>query len=263
MNKTILTSVVLAATLNACAADMQQDDETAETASARASAQTEERSVLDTESKLASAAVNLGADAVGVVKAANTNCPNGEIDMGMDNENHNNNNSRSGWIGATASTQNTTFKFCYARGSDFHQVRSDNANDNYAVIKLGTRCPAGSVEFWRHFDGEDDNTSTTVWVGPVGSGNAGEKGNLDLHFCLFRASPSAPTGYNTWPSIGVPYGVFGSAGLRGTLEAGNVYTDDEDDNNHDTLGGDYVGSERLLEPRFKNGGTRLYMARVR
>lgn len=262
MKKVAISSVVLVFAFAACAADPAvQEEDAVEAPAMRGEEISSEREIVDVHGALREAVLPLGDDRIGVIKAANTNCPNFEFAHGMDNENHNNNNNRAGWIGATVSNANTTFKLCAVPASGFHAIRSDNANDNYAVLKLGVRCPTGSVEYARYFDGEDSNSGTSVWVDSAGNG--GGQGNLELHFCLFRASPRAPAPYVTWPSIGVPYGVFGSAGLRGTLEAGNVYTDDEDDSNNDSITGDFAGSEGFLQTRFKNGATRLFMARVR
>jgi hypothetical protein len=209
---------------------------------------------------------------VGVIQGNGVNCPGNNIELmiGLDTENDDNNNQRSGWVGATTGSSNTYFHLCRVDGTKFKQVKSANAADNYAVVKLGTKCPDGSVEFTRYFDAND---SCGNWLGGIGAcgpygdyegnitpnsygGNYGN--NLTMLFCMFRASSSAAT-FN-FPNLGSPYGVFGASGLHGTMESGWVYTDDEDDSNNNQTWGLTGGSEAFLEAG-KN--TKLHMARVR
>ena len=76
-------------------------------------------------------------------------------------------------------------------GANFAPIRSSNQNENYAVLKAGTRCPTGSTEFQRYFNG-NDNTADWRRVGFDDGGHSQCWGNLTLNFCMFRANPSAP-----------------------------------------------------------------------
>lgn len=201
-------------------------------------------------------ALVFGNDDVGVIKAAGTNCPFGERVYIMDNENSDNNNGRSGWIGATTSNHNTTLRFCVAPGFLFKQVPSGNAAHNYAVLKLGPSCPAGSVLVRRRFDCDDNNTNNS---GVDDGGNVMVDGNWTLHFCMFVASPVASPNFS-WINLGVPYGVLGGSGLLGTLESGWIRTDDEDRNNNNQFFAAAGGWQTFLQV---GANTRMSMARVR
>ncbi len=189
-----------------------------------------------------------------------------EIMLGIDNENDNNNNSTIGWVGAASSGQNTYLRFCRVRGSQFKQVRSDRGSDTYAVLKLGTTCPTGSVELTRYFD---NNDSCGNWLGSIGAcrayqdwygnispnsygGNYGN--NLTMKLCMFRASATAAN--FSFPALSTGYGVFGQGGL----ENGWIYTDDEDDNNHNSLTGSTAGSAAFLTA---GSNTKLWFSRKR
>ncbi|HEX6292208.1 MAG TPA: hypothetical protein VFZ66_23670 [Herpetosiphonaceae bacterium] len=160
---------------------------------------------------------------VGVIPSTGS-CPTGQlVTIHMDDEDNNNANGRGGWIGATTSTNNTTFRFCRVPGSLFRALSTTNQPQrHYAVLKLGSVCPAGSVEFGRYFDNEDNNNQN--WSsGPI-TPNVSTN-NTTLRFCLFRA---ASTTMSAFPNLGFSYGVFAPASFSQALATGYVYTDDED-----------------------------------
>lgn len=200
-------------------------------------------------------APTLTAQPVGVIPEAGFNCPSGmaRITLFLDNEDDDNANSRMGWIGATEQDRdNTLLHFCRADGALFRPVASGKAESNYAVLALGATCPSGSVSLTRHFDNEDHPGCSF----PAACALANN--NLDLRLCMFRASER--TGSTApFPSIGIPYGVFGTASLPGSSGSGFIFTDDEDDDNHNSLSGDTAGSEVFLSV---GRNTLLRMVRV-
>jgi hypothetical protein len=158
---------------------------------------TDDAELLDTEAEesdevIGSTSQALTSTDVGVIKEAGAACP-GEIDWYFDDENDNNQNRYSGWIGATSSGANTTIRFCRVQGSRFTQIPSSYSYHNFAVLKLGSTCPAGSMEFSRYWDNEDDGSSNQPSLVDTG-GNTSTAKNVNLHFCMFRASAGAGSG---------------------------------------------------------------------
>ena len=135
--------------------------------------------------------VVVGPHDMGVIAPA-SGCPGNAatVTMHMDNEDRRASSWVSGWVGATQmdDSGNTNFAFCRVDGTQFHslQAASDPRTD-YALLKLGTDCPPGSVEFSRHFDNEDHNNLNSY------TGNIAPDymdGNTTLYFCLFRGNGS-------------------------------------------------------------------------
>jgi hypothetical protein len=156
----------------------------------------------------------------------------------MDDEDSSNNSSLSGWVGATSSQ--TSFHFCRVDGSAFTGVQtqrcSGSSSDSYAVLKLGTTCPNGSVEFSRYFDNEDssNNNSNSGNIAP----STQDSGGTRLTFCgflalSFLAKCTADPGpdLKNFPILGFAYGVFAGPRVATAFESGQIYTDDEDSSN--------------------------------
>jgi len=98
----------------------------------------------------------------------------------------------------------------------------------YAVLSLGSRCPAGSLPVVRHLSDEgtcDRSRSPALSIapnaianpgGPHSVGCTGTQGQetgadfTDLHFCLFEPGPPAEPGAPAaaFPDLGFPYAVF-------------------------------------------------------
>jgi len=172
---------------------------------------------------------------IGIIPAS-TSCPYGGAlrEIHMDDEDNNNKSKVFGWVGATESSHNTTFRFCRVDGSNFFPLAwasPSNVSAYYAVLKMGSECPNGSFEFSRYFDNEDKNNSNWAngdiepsWV----------RANTHMVFCLFRG---AGPGYamSAFPDLGIEYGVFADLESESTfplaIDVGYVYTDDEDRNN--------------------------------
>jgi hypothetical protein len=206
---------------------------------------------------------------VGVI--AGGSCPN-PVTIYMDDEDSSNNSSLSGWVGATSSQ--TRFQFCRVDGSEFHRVRQSLCNstssESYAVLKLGTTCPNGSVEFSRYFDNEDsgNNNSNSGNIAP----STQDSGGTRLTFCGFLAStfltkctPSPVPELKNFPILGFAYGVFGSQYVPTAFESGQIYTDDEDSSNSNNWDLSQVDSRDVSAiQRFMSGdsNTQLSIARV-
>jgi hypothetical protein len=157
---------------------------------------------------------------VGIIESA-FGCPASateEVHIHMDNQDGQNISNVTGWVGATNVDRNgnTNFYFCRVPGEQFA-----NASGQFAVLSLGTSCPAGSVEFRRGFDNEDSRTKNSHY-GDIGRNISAS--NTHLIFCAFSNNTSG----QPLPPLGIDYGVFSSQ--VGT-DHGTVLTDDENSRN--------------------------------
>jgi hypothetical protein len=185
---------------------------------------------------------------VGVIPS-NRSCPNGAdpIRIRFDDEDDNNGNSRGGYIGSIISNSNTDFLYCREDGRSLFPLTtaSDEREDHYAVLKLGTTCPNGSNTFSRRFDNEDDNNgnSTTGTVGSIAPNVVDD--NANLVFCLFRGGSQTMGAFpQNFPGANhFGYGVFAQDTFTRGLATGFIRTDDEDDNN----GNSYSASAAIFE----------------
>lgn len=205
---------------------------------------------------------------VGVIPNADA-CPAGveKITIRMDDEDDGNANSRSGWLGATLSSNNTTFKFCRVDGSQFRPLTTTAATSkNYAVLKLGSTCPNGSQEIYRRWDNEDSGNANwftasisnpqTMWPSETSTSS---KGFTRLHFCLFR---SGSTTMSSFPQLGFSYGVFAPSVFSYALATGSLYTDDEDSNNGNTYFAPEAAITSAQQIVSSGSNTTVRMARV-
>jgi hypothetical protein len=155
----------------------------------------------------------------------------------MDNEDSRSASTTSGWVGATLvdGNRNTHFYFCRTNGTSFGSLASSNsASNNYAVLKLGTTCPSGSVPFSRRFDNEDHN-NLNDFTGSTGVSNLQIAPNMSfrspsettLVFCLFKGDGPLVA---KLPALPFSYGVFAAQSFQWTSAHGSIFTDDEDDN---------------------------------
>lgn len=207
---------------------------------------------------------------VGVI--SNGSCPN-PVTIYMDDEDSSNNSSLSGWVGATSSQ--TRFQFCRVDGSAFNNISSWCATsraNSYAVLKLGTTCPNGSVEFSRYFDNEDsgNNNSNSGNIAPSTQSSSGTR----LTFCGFLqdnlngdrcAWPTSPLDLKNFPILGFAYGVFAGSSVALAFESGQIYTDDEDSGNANNWDLSKLNSWQVSAVQsFMSGGsnTQLGTARV-
>lgn len=159
--------------------------------------------------------------------------PRPMVKMHMDDEDRRNNNSRRGWIGATSSGANTTWRFCRIEtqsvNSDFRPLPYAAPYGNYAVLQMGLRCPKGARtikrrqdnEDWRNANGQTGNTYPSVNVGGR---------NWVTYYCHFDGAALGAGYMNGFPHLGISYGVFASELLpqEYAMQYGYVYQDDED-----------------------------------
>jgi hypothetical protein len=166
-----------------------------------------------------------GVHDVGVIP--DTVCPSDveKVTMFMDDEDTSNGNDRDGWIGATVSTGNTKLTFCRVPGSYFKPL---NTSEPYAVLRLGSTCPAGSEAFARVFDNEDTANDNTYTGNIYPSTSTQSPSKTTVAFCLFRGNANAMSNF---PVLGFSYGVLSRQGMSKSQGEGWIETDDEDTSN--------------------------------
>lgn len=169
---------------------------------------------------------------IGVIPEV-VSCPAGTsyVQIHMDDENSDNANNRSGWIGATYSASNTSWRFCKlspAMSAQFRPLPSIGTQHNYAVQNFGVFCPPGATRVGRQHDnqGGANNNSSVGNVFP----SVNVLGRNWLVFaCHYTGGAWSPIGPMTaFPNIGTKYGVFGPDLSPYALLRGWVYQDDED-----------------------------------
>ncbi len=159
--------------------------------------------------------------------------PRPMVQMHMDDEDRRNNNSRSGWIGATSSGGNTTWRFCrietLSANSDFRPLPYAAPYGSYAVLQMGLRCPSGSRTIIRYQDNEDWRNANWQTGNTYPSVNVGRR-NWMTFYCHFDGAALGAGYMNEFPHLGISYGVFASELLprNYAIQYGNVYQDDED-----------------------------------
>ena len=159
--------------------------------------------------------------------------PRPMVQIHMDDEDRRNNNSRWGWLGATTSNRNTTWRYCRLESwvySDFKPLAYGSRDADYAVLKLGALCPAGSRTITRRQDNEDWRNAN--WSSGNAYPNVNVHGrNWTTHYCHFDGGSYSPSGtMSAFPIVGFPYGVFASERMPRdyAMQYGFVYQDDED-----------------------------------
>jgi hypothetical protein len=163
--------------------------------------------------------------------------PESTVTIRMDDEDDDNQNFSSGWIGANESTGGgTTFTFCRVDGANLGPLTPLSRDGDYAVLKLGAKCPPGSREFKRYFENErDDNKSFIIGDAWPNRQNWAGVGTL-LAFCEFQqefaqdANAVAMTDFPVLPEAAFGYGVFARPNKfpKAIAPPGYIHTDDED-----------------------------------
>ncbi|MEG3791663.1 hypothetical protein V1318_16200 [Lysobacter sp. CCNWLW3] len=168
---------------------------------------------------------------VGVIPdKASCPSPHVLVQMHMDDEDRRNANSRWGWIGATASSSNTTWRFCrlsWDASFAFKPLANWGNQYDYAVQNLGMFCPPGSRRVLRRHDNEDWANANWSSGGVFPSFNLG--GNWWTYTCQYDGGTPTPL-MSSFPTLGFGYGVFSQTNLPWpyALANGYVYQDDED-----------------------------------
>jgi hypothetical protein len=164
-----------------------------------------------------------GANDVGIIPENSGGCPVGSthVTISMDDEDNNNASSVSGWTGEISRySTGTNFGFCRVDGNQFHSL----PGRDYAVLQLGSTCPAGSKSTLRIFDNEHGGNNN--WSSGTISPNTQSGTKTCMSFCFFPAGVT-PT-MSSFPNFYVPYGVFAAPPSLVGLPTGVVHTDDED-----------------------------------
>jgi hypothetical protein len=209
---------------------------------------------------------------VGIIPETGAACPNGnqrsvihldtEDSEGLFNYRF---TAEQGWIGASKvdNDMNVDLVFCRVDGSKLKPLTATaDPSKYYAVLKLDAKCPPGSVEFKRYFDGEDndDNPWTSGYVSPNGYDS---NGNVTLYFCLFRSGAAT---MSEFPSYGLPYGVFAAYPFAKKIRSGRIRVEDESDHNISTLTAataDVVAdAKKIVKPFETRWSTVLRVAQV-
>jgi hypothetical protein len=151
----------------------------------------------------------------------------------MDTEDSDPNSSATGWTGASIIWDDTKrdayFYFCIVDGSGFQRT----STAAYATLKVDASLPSGVSTFNRYFDNEDKSNGNSWAIDDVAQTKTGSLGtctfgnNDMLAFNYYTVSTVA----NTFPDLGISYGVLGTFGDT----KGSIYTDDEDSNNANWL----------------------------
>lgn len=171
---------------------------------------------------------------VGVIPEQNT-CPAPYTwtQIYMDDEDRRNANTRSGWLGATSSTNNTAWRHCKldtVTSLNFRPLPQPGNQYDYAVLNMGLFCPSGARRVIRRHDNEDWNNQNSS-SGPVFPNFNLWPGNWTMFTCHFDGAASSVLGHMSgFPDIGIKYGVYGPREMPSTyaMAYGYVYQDDED-----------------------------------
>ena len=112
----------------------------------------------------------------------------------------------------------TNMDFCRVDGARLKPLTTETDQAQfYAVLKLGTTCPKGSVAIQKSIDNEDqpkidpvNGPSRAIGdLGPDNEVNSEALGTVTkLTFCFFRAAESPDETMPAFPDFGLPYAVF-------------------------------------------------------
>jgi hypothetical protein len=177
---------------------------------------------------------------IGVIPEVNS-CPAGTqyVQLYMDDEDTRNANNRSGWIGATASGSNTSWRFCKLNASNsvqFRPLAQTGTAYNYAVMNMGVFCPPGATRVMRYQDNQNAGNNNSQIGNPFPSVNVLGRNRLTFA-CHFHGGAYSPIGpMSAFPNLGFKYGVFGPDNSPFALLKGWVYQDDEDSLNLNVWG---------------------------
>lgn len=177
---------------------------------------------------------SLVGERVGVI--AESNAPTGTYDVleiFMDCEDSRNANGKSGWIGANTVDRNVTLKLCLVPKSLFSRYKYTK----YAVLSLDYGFN-NIIE--RFFDNEDSDNKNSVklngkildskGVSDLTEARCGITQDKNTTLCFYVYYKDDKTGMESFPDLGIQYGVFGSTD-ENTRSKGWISTDDEDSKN--------------------------------
>ena len=133
----------------------------------------------------------------------------------------------------------TSLTFCRVDGALFKSLTTALAPEqSYAVLKLGSVCPDGSVEIDKVIDNEDQPAAggASTFLGQLGPNEVLNDPHLGtitrLAFCYFRGAASPDAVMPAFPDLGFPYAVFhayADTQPPWVIVKRWIYSDDEDD----------------------------------
>jgi hypothetical protein len=215
---------------------------------------------------------------VGVIPGRDQLCApfpgsNEKLRIHLENEHEDNHNLSHSWRGRFESLwMETELIFCSVSSAGFRRPKGD-ADDSYAVLKLGDKCPSGSKTMSRYFDledypcgkggpfgggiiGSDPQCGTKALFGDVAPTTQDDT-NVRLQLCVFEGHSGGSS--DPFPSLGnVEWGVFGGGG-RESDSRGWVYSDDEDDGNNNSVDDNGVDYRAIMET---GRNTKLFLHRI-
>lgn len=153
------------------------------------------------------------------------------LEIHMDCEDRKNANGKEGWIGGNTLDKDVTLKLCLVPKSLF----SGYKYARYAVLSLDY---GSDHMIERFFDNEDSNNKNSIKLNGIdlksneinnqlGGGITQDK-NTTL--CFYYYDQDTKTGMESFPDLGIHYGVFGST-AENNRSKGWISTDDEDSKN--------------------------------
>jgi hypothetical protein len=200
-------------------------------------------------------------------------CSNPHLQVHMDCEDNNPASKQSGWTGGSIvdGNKNIDLVFYITDVSNFTFLK----DYSYAILRLDANLPTGVSSFTRNFDNEDKNNVNKAILEEIGYmpkyvdsyGPCVFNSNTRLLFYYFPKNSSSST--NTFPYLGVSYGVLGSFGSN----QGYIYSDDEDKDNKNSMyaqlynrtTGTYTSSinKNISGIIDVGSNTKLYMSKAR
>lgn len=162
-------------------------------------------------------------------------CPGGWaqlIQIHHDDEDRRNANGRGGWLGATTSTNNTTWRYCRidtVASLSFRPLQPRGDRYDYAVLKLGPFCPSGGRRVVRRQNNEV--FAPANWHTGVIFPSLQIPGFTWTEYCHFDGGTGSQLGQMAgFPKLGFGYGVHAPSAFPGpwALANGWVHQDDED-----------------------------------
>lgn len=167
----------------------------------------------------------------------------------------------------------TYLGLCRVDGSLFKPLTAEAGRPEqaYALVKIGKRCPDGSVEVKKRIDTEDlvppEMGNKNAWNGHFPNPDIGTAGNTaaTLSFCYFAAAPTGAAVMTDFPDLGLPYAVFHD--FEGPQPAWVVskrwrFSDNQDPSTNYYIPEQPGGLEDIVE-NTTTGDTYFDMARVR
>nr|XP_054774222.1 uncharacterized protein LOC129282359 [Lytechinus pictus] len=135
----------------------------------------------------------------------------------------------------TAMENYATYKSVVARTADGAvKIPIVWPDGTYGLPKPTSGCPDGWHDGYRYHDTEDDD-SNNYWSNPLHLEGSRGSNNMRNYFCM-KTTSAAPSGLGwAWPAGS--YCIYKRGSCPSGFTEGNIYWDDEDDNNGNSVSG--------------------------